>query len=217
MGVILMLTTIGGLLTAFVLLIIAFLRKIGWLKKFVGGGILIWFVFYAAMLFGFSFLSEEKTLAFDEPKEFCGFYFDCHLHASVSGVRQSKIFGGRTASGEFYIVKVKVFSDAKREPLALITPKFTVVDASGRRFESAEDLTVALPKSPFEEKIPAGGTIGGEIAFDLPADASDLRLDIREGYGIDHAIEAVLVDDEDSIWHKRNFFKLETSNATAKK
>ena len=41
MGVILMLITIGGLLTAFVLLIIAFLRKIGWLKKFVGGGILI--------------------------------------------------------------------------------------------------------------------------------------------------------------------------------
>lgn len=214
MGVLLMLMTIGGLLAAFVLLLIAFGKNIGWLKKFVVGGVLIWFVFYAAMLFGFSLLSEEKTLAFNEPKEFCGFYFDCHLHASVVDVRRSKTFGGRAANGEFYIVKVRLFSDAKREPLALITPKFMIVDASGRRFEPTKDLTVSLPKPPFEEKIPAGGAIEGEVAFDLPADANNPRLDIREGYGVDHAIEAVLVDDEDSVWHQRNYFKLEQQTQT---
>ena len=41
------------------------------------------------------------------------------------------------------------------------------------------------------------------------------RLDIREGYGIDHAIEAVLVDDEDSVFHKRNYFLLAEWEQTA--
>lgn len=52
--------TIGGLLVAVILLIAAFWKKLNWLKKFVSGGVAVWFVFYVAMLFGFSFLSEEK-------------------------------------------------------------------------------------------------------------------------------------------------------------
>jgi hypothetical protein len=39
-------------------------------------------------------------------------------------------------------------------------------------------------------------------------DVAQPKLDIREGYGIDHAIESVLIDDEDSIFHARNYFKL---------
>ena len=46
----------------------------------------------------------------------------------------------------------------------------------------------------------------------LPADVKNPRLDIREGYGVDHVIEAVLIGDEDSILHKRNYFKLDMSN-----
>ena len=214
MGVLLMLMTIGGLFVAAILLIVAFGKRIGWLKKFVGGGVIIWFVFYAALLFGFSLMSAEKTLGFNEPKEFCGFYFDCHLHASVTAVRRSKTFGSLTAKNEFHIVKIKLFSDARREPLAFITPQFTVVDAAGRRFSRTEDTSVSTPVPPFEEKIPPGEFIEGEIAFDLPPDANNPRLDIREGYGIDHAIEAVLVDDEDSIWHKRNYFNLEPPTPT---
>ena len=33
-------------------------------------------------------------------------------------------------------------------------------------------------------------------------------MQIAEGYGIDSALEAILIDDEDSIFHKRNYFKL---------
>lgn len=47
-----------------------------------------------------------------------------------------------------------------------------------------------------------------EKVFDLPANVKNPRLDIKEGYGIDHAIEAVLIGDEDSVWHKRNYFAL---------
>jgi len=100
--------TIGGLLVAAVLLAISFFTKKTWLRTFVAGGVTTWLVGYTILLLVGSIFSEEKTLGLNEPKQFCGFYLDCHLHASVSGVRRAKIIGDKTASGEFYIVTVKV-------------------------------------------------------------------------------------------------------------
>jgi hypothetical protein len=214
MGILLMLMTIGGLFVATILLAIAFWRKIDWLKKFVFGGVVVWFALYAVLLFGASIFSEEKTLAFDEPKEFCGFYLDCHMHTAVSSVRKTKTIGSKTANGEFYIVKIKVSSNAKAVPLGLHAPGFEVVDAQGRRFERVEDLTI--PGDSFEQKVPAGGAFEGEVVFDLPMDIQNPRLDIAEGVGVDKVIESVLIGDEDSIGHKRAFFKLEASQVAVK-
>jgi len=60
-----------------------------------------------------SFFSQERTLGLNEPKEFCGFYFDCHLQASVAGVRTARQIGGQTAQGRFLVVSVKIASDAR--------------------------------------------------------------------------------------------------------
>lgn len=215
MGAILLLMTIGGSILAAILLAISIWKGKSWLKNFVLGGVTVWFSFYIIIFLMSSIFSEEKTLAFNEPKEFCGFYLDCHLNARISGVRQSKTFGRLTAQNEFFIVKVKISNDAKREPLALITPKFTVIDDHGRQISPTEDLTVSIQTPKFEEKIPAGQSIEDEIAFDLPPDAKNPRLDIREGYGIDQAIESILIGDEDSFLHKRNYFGLEQTT-TAK-
>jgi hypothetical protein len=54
-----------------------------------------------------------------------------------------------------------------------------------------------------------------EIVFDLPLDAKNPRLDLRDGRGIDNYLEAILIDDEDSIFHKRRYFKLEPQIQTA--
>src|SRR5262249_16000217 len=107
MGVLLMLMTIGGLIVAAVLLGIAWLNQSAWLKKFVVGGVTVWFAFYIAMLLGFSLFSTETTLTLNEPKEFCGFYLDCHMHTAVTSVRKTDRLGDRIANGEFYIVTVK--------------------------------------------------------------------------------------------------------------
>jgi len=212
MGVILMAMTIGGLIVAAILLIIARATKKVWLKHFVFGGLTTWVFAYAFLLFCGSFFSVERTLGLNEPKEFCGFYFDCHLHTAISDVKKTKMLGSKTANGEFYIVKVKVSSDAKRAELGLHAPKFEIVDAQGRRFERVEDLTVS--GNPFEQKVPAGGAFEDEVVFDLPADVQNPRLDIAEGVGIDKVIESILIDDEDSIGHKRNYFKLEEQSQT---
>ena len=209
MGVFLMLMTIGGLIVAAILLAIAWLNESSWLKKFVIGGVAIWFVFYIAMLFGSSFASTEKTLSIGEAKEYCGFYFDCHMHTAVTNVTRTKTIGNKVAVGEFYIVTVKVFSNARRATLGLLTVDAHIKDAGGNLYTRDMDTESKLPPQPaFDQKVWPMSSYEKEIVFDLPVEIEHPRLDIREGYGIDHVIEAALVDDEDSIFHKRNFFGL---------
>jgi len=219
MGVILMAMTIGGIIVAAILLAISFYTKKNWLRTFVLGGVTTWLVGYIILLLVASIFSEEKTLGLNEPKEFCGFYLDCHMHTSVSGVRKTKTIGDKTAKGEFYVVTVKVSSDAKRAALGLHAPQAQVFDASGKIFERDRDaenvLIASATEQPFDQKIPAGASFEKEIVFDLPAEVKNPRLDIAEGIGIDKAIETVLIGDEDSILHKRNYFKLAERTETA--
>ena len=216
MGIVLMLMTIGGLIVAAVLLVISRITKNTWLKHFVWGGLTTWFAAYVFLFFCASFFSQEKTLFLDEPKEFCGFYFDCHLHAAVSGVRKTKTLGDRTANGEFYVVKVKVFSDAKQAALGLITVDARVFDEQNREFSRDAQAEARLGEQPpFERQISPVESFEKEIVFDLPTDATNPRLDIREGYGVDRAIESILIGDEDSLFHKRIRFNLEQPQVNA--
>jgi hypothetical protein len=219
MGVLLMLMTIGGLLMAVVLMVIAIITKKTWLRNFVVGGVAVWFVFYAVMLFGFSLTSTEKVLAANEAKEFCGFYLDCHMHTSVANVRTAKTIGSVSAKGTFYIANVKVFSDARNNAinLHLIEPKARVVMPNGERVERDLAAESSLPTANvnLDQDITNSRTIEKEIVFDVPADAVNPKLLITEGYGIDKTIEHVLVGDEDSIFHAQTFFELREQNETA--
>ena len=211
-----MLLTIGGVIFAAILFPIAAFTQRSWLKKFVVGGVAVWFIFYFVMLVGFSFASEEKDLGFNEAKEYCGFYLDCHMHTSVTDVRTTKRIGDETAKGEFYVVKVKVFSNARAATLGLLTVDAHVVDAEDRHYTRDMHAEAQLEQQPeFETRIAPTESFEKEIVFDLPVDLKNPRLDMREGYGIDHAIEAVLIDDEDSILHKRSYFKLQEQNDSA--
>jgi hypothetical protein len=208
-----MMMTIGGLAFATVVLIISFLTGSRWLQNFVLGSVGIWLISYFLILLFVSLFSTEQTLAMGEAKQYCGFYLDCHLHTAVTNIRRAKTIGGITASGQFYVVRVKVFSDAKRATLGLLAVDAKVVDADNRRY--ARDLeaeTQVGEQPPFDRKISPAESFEKEIVFDLPENVLGPRLDIKEGYGIDHVIEAVLIDDEDSIFHKRNFFELAVSN-----
>lgn len=218
MGVLLMLMTIGGLIVAAVLLVASLITKKTWLAKFMLGGVALWTVFYAVMLLATSLTSEERTIAVGDTdgKAFCGFYIDCHMHAMVTAVRRAKTVGSQTANGEYYIVKVKVFSDAKRATLGLLTVDAHVVDIAGRTYTRDRNAEAQLGSQPeFERQISPSESFEKEIVFDIPADVRNPRLDIREGFGIDHTIEAVLIGDEDSIFQKRQLFELAEQNAAA--
>lgn len=219
MGVLLMLMTVGGLIVAVVLLVVSLITKKTWLTKFTLGGVAVWLVFYAVMLLGFSLTSTEKVLATNEAKEYCGFYLDCHMHTAVMGVRTAKQIGDKTASGEFYIVKVKVFSDAKNPAIALhlIEPKARVVQPDGSKIERDMAAEARLPTAgvKLDQDINNRQTIEKEIVFDIANASPGLKLLITEGYGIDKTIERLLVGDEDSLFHAQTFFKLQEQNDTA--
>lgn len=214
-----MLMTIGGLVFATVLLVIALITKKTWLRNFVFGGVAVWLVCYVAMLFGFSLTSREKVLAAGEAKEYCGFYLDCHMHTAMTNVRTAKTLGSVSAKGTFYIANVKVFSDARNPAinLHLIEPKARVVMPNGAKIERdfAAESTLPTANVKLDQEIDNSQTIEKEIVFDVPADAANPKLLITEGYGIDKTIEHVLVGDEDSIFHAQTFFELREQNETA--
>ena len=212
MGFLLILMTIGGSIVAAILLLISLQTKRYWLAKFVIGGAAIWFVFYAAMLLGFSYVSEEKLLALNEPKKYCGFYFDCHLHTSVTDVRTAAQIGTEKAQGIFYIVKVKVWSNAKNPNIAfrLLEPEAVAEDEGERMYSRREKAEQQLPTAQVQlnQDIKARETIEKELVFDLTEPSDTFKLLITEGYGVDKFIEAFLIDDEDSIFHKQTYFAL---------
>ena len=216
MGVLLMLMTIGGLLMAAVLFAIGWLNESGWLKKFVAGGVAIWLGFYLIILLSVSFTSVEKVLKMNEPKEFCGFYLDCHMHTAVSGVRRSKTLGDLKAKGEFYIVKVNVFSNAGRATLGLSAVDSHVVDGDGNKYTRDKAAESELPPQPgFETKVGPEEGFDKEIVFDLPVDVRRARLDISEGLWLERMIEAFLVGDEDSLNHRRTYFDISEQKQVA--
>lgn len=219
MGVLMMLITIGGLIAAAILLSVAVWKKLRWLKNFVLGGVAIWFVFYAIALVGFSLSSEEKVLSLNEPKAFCGFYLDCHLHTEITGVRTAKTIGDKTARGTFFIAKVKVFSDAKNPniKMRLLEPNAELKDESGKVFIRNTEVEKLLPTAQLQlnQDIKGRETIEKEIVFDVAEPAKDLKLSITEGYGIDKVVEAILINDEDSILHQKTVFKLEPQSQMA--
>ena len=220
MGVLLLLLSMAGFFTAVVLLIAASLTKKAWLAKFTVGGVGVWLVFYAAMLLGFSLTSTEKVLAAGEAKEYCGFYIDCHMHTTITGIRTAQSIGDKQANGQFYIVNVKVFSNARNPAIAfrLLESKARVFLANGEKIArdtSAESLLATA-------NIDLGGDIKGsqkikkEIVFDIPVGSAEPKLLITEGYGIDKVIERILVGDEDSLLHAQTFFELKERNETAR-
>ena len=219
MGILLMLMTIGGLAVATPLLLFSLITKKTWLTRFTVAGIAVWFVFYAAMLLGYSAASKDRVLRVGEAKAFCGFYLDCHMHAEVTSVRTTKQIGSETAQGAFYIVGVRIFSDARNPNIA-----FRLIDPNAKVFvtdDSMIDRDLAAESQLPSAAVDLGGEIKGretidkEIVFDIPADLTDPKLHIAEGYGIDNTIEAVLVDDEDSIRHGRTYFELKEQNLAA--
>lgn len=225
MSVLLMLATILVLVAAVFLIIISSIKQMQAITKFVFGAAAIWMSIYFALLFFTSLTGKEKVLTFNEPKTFCGFYLDCHLHVAVTNVRQTKTIGEGTnqksAQGMFHIVSIRVFSNAKKATLNLITPIVRVVDEKGKVFERSTEAETILEivtgnSDSLETKIgPEGDSIISEVVFDLPADMENPKLEINEGFWMNRAAEYFLIGDEDSMFHKKVKFSLEPQNSNS--
>ena len=218
MGVLMMLLTIGGVFVATILLLISLFARKWWLMKLTLGGVAIWFVFYAVLLVGFSLLSAERLLAVNEPKSYCGFYFDCHVHAVVTKVETADRYRQRVAKGKYYGVVVKVFSDAKNPDIRfkLLDPEMVIIDSRGNRFERSEAVEDDLYSQPvwLGADIKGDQTLEKELVFDIPTTSTGLKMEITEGHPVEQFIEYFLIGDEDCVWHKKSYFDIPEQKET---
>jgi hypothetical protein len=182
------------------------------------------FAIYAGALTAFSLSSRERVLARGEEKHFCE--LDCHLAYSVLNVRKAKTLGvapeQATAGGIFYVVTVKTRFDEKtvspRRGDAPLTPNSrvaSILDAHGNQFEISIEGQRALASSegagmPLTTPLRPGEVYTTDLVFDLPEDAADPRLLIKEGEMVTHFI----IGHENSPLHKKTEFSLdETTQA----
>lgn len=162
---------------------------------------------YGGALLGVSLTSKERVLAKGETLKLCGFYLDCHLGVSIQGVEQLPAIGSRRAGGVFYVLRLQVASDAKRATLHLDRPDIRVIDADGRTYRRVAEAEQALAETSGDSislvrPIGAGESYDVRVVFDLPGGIREPRLLVTDATGVDRMLEAVLIGDDDSIFHQ---------------
>ncbi len=172
---------------------------------------------YLIALVAVNHAAPMRLLQPGQTLRFCGFYLDCHLAVTVEGVQVLDSLGARpfeaTPGGAFWMVTVRVSSNARRATLRLASPSAYVIDRQGRRYAQARAVQSAgaalgLTTPALDMPVEAGASYTTDLVFDLPRDGAPFRLRIVDGAGIDRAIESLLIGDDDGFLHPRPEFEL---------
>lgn len=174
---------------------------------------------YFVLLVTVSLVTPQKVLGINEEKPLCGFYLDCHRLLSVIEVRTARFIGTQqqqSAQGIYYIVTVRVRNNAKQADMQLTNPVAEIVDEKGKRWPrvlAAEELLERSRSVSLTQPIKAGDYFTKELVFDLPADVKVPALLFYENNWCQRATELFLIGDEDSLFHRRVKFRLDTSES----
>ena len=159
---------------------------------FAGAGL------YAVVFLVASIASRNRVLAPGDEKHICE--IDCHLAYSVAAAKAEALPSGRLRE----IVTVKVRFDeatisARRPRDATLTPNsryVALVDDAGNLYPgSTEGL---------QRKLVPGESYATDIVFDVPADAKDLRLGLRNN----DPETTFIIGHENSLLHGKTTFAL---------
>lgn len=153
---------------------------------------------YAVLLTVASLTSRSRVLAPGEEKHICE--IDCHLAYSVAAANSAPLADGRTR----HIVTVKVLFDKEtvsrgRPPDAALSPNsryVALIDAQGRVYPGSTDS--------LRRRLVPGESYTTDLVFDVPADATDLRLILRSA----DPETAFLIGHENSLLHRQTTFRL---------
>jgi hypothetical protein len=180
---------------------------------------------YLLLLLGTSLLSQEKVLTSAAKKYFCE--IDCHIAYSVESVTEAKVLGTTpqqaTASGKFYVVKIKTWFDEKtissrrgNSPLHPNPRRVVIVDDQGREYApSADGLSVLQHNesnwTPLTQPLRPGESYATALVFDLPDGIRNPRLFITDA----DVVTKFLIGHENSPLHKKIYFGLEAKPVSA--
>jgi hypothetical protein len=186
----------------------------------IGGGAAVMVVAcYLLLLCGVSLASSEKVLPVGGWKYFCE--IDCHIGYSVSGVETTDALGPEmrrsSAGGQFVVVRLKVWFDEHTisrsrgdGPLTPNRRRVVLEDANGRAYPQSAEAEAELKgvegqAGSLAEPLRPGQSFERELAFDVPKEASGLRLLITE----DDPETVLIIGHENSLWHPEIYLALD--------
>ena len=191
------------------------------MRTFVGGAAILTLAYFGGLIAA-SAASTEQIVEQGDIKWFCGFYLDCHLGMSV--VRTEKVTALPTAGGSvkpagaFHVLTLRLHNNAKNPniDMLLYRPNAKIIDAFGKEYARSAAGEAALGDSirpaPLGTETRVTHTpIDATLVFDLPANIQQPRLQVSEGWIVDRIIELGLINDENSIFHKRSYFSIDSS------
>ena len=217
---ILLLLTLMAVGGAAIIAVLAYRKKNpGVMRTFAGGAAIIALA-YSGGVIAFSAASNEQILEPGDIKWFCGFYLDCHLGVSVERTEKLAALptpsGSLKPAGSFHVLTLRLHNNAKNPniDMLLYRPKARIIDALGNEYTRSTAGEAALAGGP--RPAPLGAEtkvthtpVDATIVFDLPANIQQPRLQVSEGWIVDRIIELGLINDENSIFHRRSFFSLD--------
>jgi hypothetical protein len=188
----------------------------------VGGGAAVMVVAcYVFLLCGVSLASSEKVLPVGGWKYFCE--IDCHIGYSVSGVDATGAIGPEmrqtSARGQFVVVQLKVWFDehtiSRNRGDGPLTPnrrRVVLEDRNGRAYTQSPEGEAELGRvegkaRSLGEPLRPGQSFRTDLVFDVPKDASGLRLLITE----DDPETVLIIGHENSLWHRKIYLGLDSA------
>ncbi|HZS45901.1 MAG TPA: DUF4352 domain-containing protein [Blastocatellia bacterium] len=217
MGALLLMATFFGLIGAAGISVYAMLAGNWKLARRILVSSVAGLLVYFGLLFGVSFASFQKTVKLNE--EFCIWEL-CFSAPSMETTKTIGIGANQSiAQGRYYIVNVKIRSDAKRviQTLQPESVRVVAIDDHGRCYtfsvagqKSLDAANSNPPLSlPWFHNLNPGESSERQIVFDLPADTKNPSLEITEGQWPTYLV----IGDENSFFHKKTRIRLNNNSA----
>ena len=217
--VLLFLGAVFATAVSILVLLIGLMRRSKLFVRVGGGASLAVVAGYLLLLCGASLASNERVLPAGGWKYFCE--LDCHIGYSVSSVQTTAVIGQEkqqlAAEGQFVVVRLNVWFDERtispRRGNGLLTPngrRVVLVDGSGRTyaespFAEAEVTRLSGDAGSLRRPLRPGQSFAKDLVFDVPKDASGLRLLITE----DDPETLLIIGHENSLLHSKIYLGLE--------
>jgi len=153
---------------------------------------------YVALFLLASLTSRNRVLAVGAEKHICE--IDCHLAYSVAATKSETLPNGRVRHTVTVRVRFDEETISSRRPRdATLTPNsryVALIDAQGHRYPgSTEGL---------RRKLIPGESYTTDITFDVPPDARELRLVLRNN----DPETSLIIGHENSLLHGKTTFRL---------
>jgi hypothetical protein len=174
----------------------------------------VWVLYGAAVLIA-ALTSRDVVLGPGTEKHLCE--IDCHLAYSVVGVRTTPTLGSgaarQHARGVFRVVTIRVRFDSTTisphhgmGPLWPGAHLIDVADGAGGHYaySLAAQRALGAGDAPLTRPLVPGEAYSADVAFDVPAGADDLRLEIASLV----PPAWLVIGHENSFLHKKTTFRL---------